>query len=64
MLNGQEIAGGSVRIHDQAVQSKVFKLLGMTPESVAEKFSFLLEALSYGLRLLTRGLRLASTASS
>jgi aspartyl-tRNA synthetase len=48
VLNGSEIAGGSVRIHDQAVQSKVFKLLGMTPESAREKFSFLLEALSYG----------------
>jgi len=48
VLNGQEIAGGSVRIHDQAVQSKVFKLLGMTPEQAKEKFSFLLEALSYG----------------
>jgi aspartyl-tRNA synthetase len=48
VLNGQEIAGGSVRIHDQAVQSKVFRLLGMTPEQAREKFSFLLEALSYG----------------
>ncbi|MBK9189606.1 MAG: aspartate--tRNA ligase [Phycisphaerales bacterium] len=48
VLNGQEIAGGSVRIHDQAVQSKVFRLLGLTPEQAREKFSFLLEALAFG----------------
>lgn len=48
VLNGQEIAGGSVRIHDRDVQSKVFRLLGLTPEQAKEKFSFLLEALGYG----------------
>ncbi len=48
VLNGSEIAGGSVRIHDPSVQSKVFTLLGLTREEAQEKFSFLLEALRYG----------------
>ena len=48
VLNGSEIAGGSIRIHDGAVQSKVFSLLGMTPEQARQKFSFLLEALRLG----------------
>jgi len=48
VLNGSEIAGGSVRIHDRGVQSKVFGLLGLSPEQAQQKFSFLLEALQYG----------------
>lgn len=48
VVNGSEIAGGSIRIHNQKVQSKVFSLLGLTPEQAQQKFSFLLEALQYG----------------
>jgi aspartyl-tRNA synthetase len=48
VLNGSEIAGGSIRIHDGAVQSKVFQLLGLTPQQAQDKFSFLLEALRFG----------------
>ena len=48
VINGIEHGGGTIRIHDQAVQQKVFKLLGMTPESAKERFGFLLDALQYG----------------
>ncbi|GLP96162.1 aspartate--tRNA ligase [Paraferrimonas sedimenticola] len=48
VLNGCELGGGSVRIHDQAMQAQVFKLLGISDEEASEKFGFLLEALRYG----------------
>ena len=49
VINGTEAGGGSVRIHDAEVQSKMFDLLGMTHEEANEKFGFLLEAFKYGV---------------
>jgi len=48
VLNGTELGGGSVRIHDQAMQQTVFKVLGIGEEEQREKFGFLLDALQYG----------------
>ena len=48
MLNGWEIGGGSVRIHREEVQSKVFRALKIGPEEARAKFGFLLDALQYG----------------
>ena len=48
VLNGTEMAGGSIRIHQAHIQAKVFKLLGITEHEAKLKFQFLMEALSYG----------------
>lgn len=48
VLNGTELGGGSVRIHDPVMQATVFRLLGISDDEAAEKFGFLLEALKYG----------------
>jgi aspartyl-tRNA synthetase len=48
VLNGTEIAGGSIRIHDGALQQKMFGLLGIDPAEARARFGFLLEAFRYG----------------
>ncbi len=49
VLNGTELGGGSVRIHQSDIQSKMFEVLGFTPEKAKEQFGFLLEAFKYGV---------------
>ena len=49
VLNGNEIGGGSVRIHQDDIQERMFKELGFTPEAAYEQFGFLLDAFKYGV---------------
>ena len=48
VINGEECGGGTIRCHDPVIQSKIFSLLGLTPEDAQEKFGFLLGALRNG----------------
>jgi aspartyl-tRNA synthetase len=49
VVNGLEIAGGSIRIHDRAMQERVFEILGMSRERILEQFGHLLDAFEYGV---------------
>ena len=48
VINGYEVGGGSIRIHDEEIQAKMFKALGLNEEIIEEKFGFFVEALKYG----------------
>ena len=48
VINGNEIGGGSIRIHNKELQQKMFNLLGFTPEEADEQFGFLMNAFKYG----------------
>ncbi|MEG1794181.1 MAG: aspartate--tRNA ligase [Rikenellaceae bacterium] len=48
VINGVEVGGGSIRIHDREIQQQMFKALGFTPEAAEEQFGFLLNAFRYG----------------
>ena len=49
VLNGVELGGGSIRIHDRSLQSKMFQILGLSEKEIEEKFGFLIEAFRYGV---------------
>ena len=49
VMNGYEVGGGSIRIHDSALQDKIFEKLGLSQEEATDKFGFFLNALKYGV---------------
>ncbi len=49
VCNGYELGGGSLRIHDRALQERVFRILGLPDETIQERFGHLLEAFEYGV---------------
>ena len=48
VVNGVEVGGGSIRIHDSKLQAKMFEILGFTPEKAQEQFGFLMNAFKFG----------------
>ena len=48
VINGYEVGGGSIRIHDEEVQEKMFKALELSQEDIRDKFGFFVDALKYG----------------
>ena len=48
VMNGYELGGGSIRIHDKDLQSRIFTILGISGEEAQEKFGFLMDAFKYG----------------
>ena len=48
VINGVEVGGGSIRIHDSELQAKMFEILGFTPEKAQEQFGFLMNAFKFG----------------
>ena len=48
VINGQEVGGGSIRIHDSQQQALIFKLLNLSDEEIQQKFGFFVDALAYG----------------